>query len=416
VHSRWFGYIQSLPEKIVDLAIFWNLDAQSQDGTEALQWLRGSEVEKLFFTSGDRQVKLLEEIDQYYYNVVEPHFHEFFDGPPPSTPPLRDFYRAYSLVSSRAFLVDAYHGLSMVPIADAFNHAQDNNVHLESNYDVCPECGSFQRCPHDRNLHESDIVAPPMNTFSSETTEYVETYDMISNTPISPNSEVFNTYGETLSNAQLLVQYGFILDDNDNDRITWDVIDLPPLPNLINQAHSRNLLASAFSIDFIDSERVFYDPTATDKFCLNADGKISHHLWLHLAFLAASNNGFQGDDRALARFLHEVFDLQLSLESRAQIGEEKEIEPASQRIEVPSPASQCAMAELARSVMSLCHLRKQRTGKNLTTTDIGDILDGLPDDMPRTRMAISVVMTEHTILESCEASWADILRCHEHEE
>lgn len=33
---------------------------------------------------------------------------------------LNEFYRAFSLVSSRAFLVDAYHGLSMVPIADAY--------------------------------------------------------------------------------------------------------------------------------------------------------------------------------------------------------------------------------------------------------------------------------------------------------
>ena len=34
-------------------------------------------------------------------------------------PTLAGFLHAYSLVSSRAFLVDAYHGLAMVPIADA---------------------------------------------------------------------------------------------------------------------------------------------------------------------------------------------------------------------------------------------------------------------------------------------------------
>lgn len=31
----------------------------------------------------------------------------------------RGFRHAYALVSSRAFMVDAYHGLAMVPIADA---------------------------------------------------------------------------------------------------------------------------------------------------------------------------------------------------------------------------------------------------------------------------------------------------------
>lgn len=43
----------------------------------------------------------------------------------------RGFQHAYALVSSRAFMVDAYHGLAMVPIADAFNHTQENSIHLE---------------------------------------------------------------------------------------------------------------------------------------------------------------------------------------------------------------------------------------------------------------------------------------------
>lgn len=34
-------------------------------------------------------------------------------------PSLPGFCHAYSLVSSRAFLADAYHGLAMVPVADA---------------------------------------------------------------------------------------------------------------------------------------------------------------------------------------------------------------------------------------------------------------------------------------------------------
>ncbi|KAI0285909.1 hypothetical protein BGY98DRAFT_943997, partial [Russula aff. rugulosa BPL654] len=28
-------------------------------------------------------------------------------------------------------MVDGYHGLAMVPIADAFNHSQENSVHLQ---------------------------------------------------------------------------------------------------------------------------------------------------------------------------------------------------------------------------------------------------------------------------------------------
>lgn len=37
----------------------------------------------------------------------------------------------YSLVSSRAFQVDVYHGAAIVPLADAFNHQEINNVCFE---------------------------------------------------------------------------------------------------------------------------------------------------------------------------------------------------------------------------------------------------------------------------------------------
>jgi hypothetical protein len=43
----------------------------------------------------------------------------------------KEFRHAYALVSSRAFWVDAFHGLALVPVADAFNHSENNHVHLE---------------------------------------------------------------------------------------------------------------------------------------------------------------------------------------------------------------------------------------------------------------------------------------------
>ena len=51
------------------------------------------------------------EIRRFYESVVEP----FLSSP---SVDLRGYHHAYSLVTSRAFLVDGYHGLSMVPIAD----------------------------------------------------------------------------------------------------------------------------------------------------------------------------------------------------------------------------------------------------------------------------------------------------------
>jgi len=64
-----------------------------------------------------------EEINRYYRDVAEPlllrhsDIWQCADSSP--LPTMKMFYYAFSMVSSRAFLVDIYHGLAMVPIADA---------------------------------------------------------------------------------------------------------------------------------------------------------------------------------------------------------------------------------------------------------------------------------------------------------
>jgi hypothetical protein len=56
-----------------------------------------------------------DEISGFYLSVAAPLLERA--GLSPSE---RGFRHAYALVSSRAFMVDAYHGLAMVPIADAW--------------------------------------------------------------------------------------------------------------------------------------------------------------------------------------------------------------------------------------------------------------------------------------------------------
>lgn len=176
--SKWFGYLQSLPRETVDMAIFWGVKdvidfrswetvpSQSAIGddasnvgaacpnsefpeyTSSLQYLDGKRARMwLSCTRAEKELDdLMDEIRQYYVSVVEPTLHAAFGslrqakaehndnvilgGGVPCLdeygnelnsvePSLPGFCHAYSLVSSRAFLVDAYHGLAMVPIADA---------------------------------------------------------------------------------------------------------------------------------------------------------------------------------------------------------------------------------------------------------------------------------------------------------
>lgn len=59
------------------------------------------------------------------------------------------FCRISTLVASRSFEVDAYHGMAMVPFADIFNHrAGSEHVHFESDFEVCEACGAPEYCEH----------------------------------------------------------------------------------------------------------------------------------------------------------------------------------------------------------------------------------------------------------------------------
>jgi hypothetical protein len=69
-----------------------------------------------------RFVRMQLSMRQYYTSVIERVI-------PGCT--WEEFRRGYALVSSRAFWVDAFHGLALVPVADAFNHSEKNHVHLE---------------------------------------------------------------------------------------------------------------------------------------------------------------------------------------------------------------------------------------------------------------------------------------------
>jgi SET domain-containing protein 6 len=72
------------------------------------------------------------------------------------------------------------------------------------------ECGSVAECIHDGQ-------APPLvsDYHSSDSEEEGgdgdDAVEMVANAAILPAQEVFNTYGESLSDDELLVNYGFRL-------------------------------------------------------------------------------------------------------------------------------------------------------------------------------------------------------------
>ena len=89
----------------------------------------------------------------------------------------------------------------MVPIADLFNHTDMHNVQVEAEELVCLQCGY---------PHQGPCTQALSNTIDVRCIEALYEGD-----------EAINTYGD-LSNAELLCQYGFVLDSKTlYDRSSW---------------------------------------------------------------------------------------------------------------------------------------------------------------------------------------------------
>lgn len=145
-----------------------------------------------------------------------------------------DFIAMQSIVSSRSFVVDMYHGLALVPLADMFNHSDDANAHFEADDEVCDECGALGACPHTDDPLPASAYGRPSSFWPASTgpnslewkppsaLEGVDTVDIVVEEHIPGGSEAYNTYG-LLSNSILLATYGFCLEtETEWERYAWE--------------------------------------------------------------------------------------------------------------------------------------------------------------------------------------------------
>jgi hypothetical protein len=197
---------------------------------------------------------------------------------------------------------------------------------------------------------------------------------MTTNAEILPNEEVFNTYGEKLTNAQLLMQYGFILDPNDNDVIHFNVSEVVsslshPHNTWVPQSSGAEMTFPSQSLDTSTLVFAFIPPNPDMQFCINSDGKISYQLWRFMVQCLCGN-------AALADTLDELTATQLKLESALQ-----ELPPVSDQgkiyqMDIRSLPLVRVILELAQSIIRLCKNKKENTGYfRCSNEDIGEILD-----------------------------------------
>ncbi|KAF9447195.1 SET domain-containing protein [Macrolepiota fuliginosa MF-IS2] len=416
--SRWSGYLQSLP--FLDLPTFWNSEPSARsngigpvlgsDPDNPLVLLRGSEVMKRLEKKDDAGRTLRDNVDDYYHKIVLRILRQSgIRRHLALEPSLAGFRQAYSLVSSRAFLLDAYHGLAMTPIADAFNHALENHVHIQTDFYVCPECGSLRECEHDSEGRDQT------HDMEWKANDYDAYYEMVSNADIVPYEEVFNTYGEKLCNAELLVQFGFIIDPNDNDTVNFDINDIlreAPLSQetynkipCLDDAELAPLLDSFTVSDLIFAQ----DPSNVEaRFCINCDGKISHFLWIFLVRLLCQNMPLVGPSNSMCSDkLREMTTTQINMENMLQEGS---VEDGDGQLDLPGSPVIPVLLAVAQAVVAMCGARKGGSGHpGYANRDLGDILDTIAVDRSRSRLSLSILMSEHSILDSCSFGWLDFV-------
>ncbi|TCD68416.1 hypothetical protein EIP91_010817 [Steccherinum ochraceum] len=128
---------------------------------------------------------------------------------------------------------------------------------------------------------------------------------MVSNLYVPPQSEIFNTYGEDLTNAQLVARYGFSLSEgNDNDVVSWDAEELCADLSRLYRDDEQGMFCAACSAPPLQelsrtaarawpredgrwrgSSRVVGAQSGDGGLQLhvNSDARASHHLWLFCA-------------------------------------------------------------------------------------------------------------------------------------
>ncbi|KMT13947.1 hypothetical protein BVRB_4g077840 [Beta vulgaris subsp. vulgaris] len=247
--SPWCGYLDLLP-KFEPLPFVWSLD-------DVDRLLCGTELHKTI-----KEDKAL--IYEDWKECILPLIHSAEFALDPNFFGVEDYFAAKSLIASRSFQIDDYHGSGMVPLADLFNHKtgaedvhftsapspddsddsadsvtddeNDKNEEFQSETSQCEDNGSSGA-----SLVPSSLDGP--NLESEDIPDNPLVLEMILVKDVNAGAEVFNTYG-SMGNAALLHRYGFTELDNPYDIVNIDIeLVVQWSSSLFSNRHSRARLS-----------------------------------------------------------------------------------------------------------------------------------------------------------------------------
>jgi len=175
-------------------------------------------------------------------------------------------------------------------------------------------------------FHEDVTASAP----GADAADPENTCEMVVNAAIASGSEIFNTYGPKLTNAELLVRYGFILDANDNDILTWTVEEIwGAAGSTLHDLRPRRwddcagygacmeiLRDWEYDAGWADSELVIDTERSENRnpLYMTADGVLSHKLWLAITLATLWRQGTTIDVAQTRRLLTRIAWAQVQVE------------------------------------------------------------------------------------------------------
>ncbi|KAF8327285.1 uncharacterized protein EI90DRAFT_1839856 [Cantharellus anzutake] len=301
-----------------------------------------------------------------------------------------DFCYAFSMVSSRAFRVDNYHTLALVPIADAFNHAEENTVHLETDY--------FARA----------------TTGSTVSTTEEDCCEMVTNAVLYGGEEILFTVQEiedylahtpsqrTRLSMQLLNELWQDLFESQELWVECLPTSSPFFPPFIEETEDdmdRESLGKR-----LDNERL-----SATFFAINASAQISPALWLYLLLRRAPQAVLdsiappvvQARNESLLGYLRDLAKRMSLLDV-----EDEECEIHGLRL-----GSCQALIDIAVDILTICRARlASMHWSDRPISEIAELEGALQRSRyrRRTEIAVRFALNERLILDSCIKMWENI--------
>ncbi|KAI8454037.1 hypothetical protein BY996DRAFT_6531963 [Phakopsora pachyrhizi] len=338
------------------------------------KWLRGTEIERLV-DSG--QAISIDRLHQKFHNFKNLYqVVRYRGGSDSHSLDWETFRMAYVIVLSRAFYIDNFHTLALVPIADLFDHSDEPDVVMISDDIVCDRCGAHDECDHeiDDNKLKAGKTLVKDSDHDDGTVElecirplaFQRTFDDYS----SPTPVIYNTYGN-LSNARLLTEYGFMIEANLHEKLYFEPEDLmipvEGLPkgilNKLRYIRDNELVSTSFQSD-LEGEHYY-----SKIFYIDSSAKLSPLLWIGIV-LNRNSNGHQKEYHKINLSLLLKFQIKLYDEN------ENEAEGCDEAFE---------RKDMSLIVQKLCRSRLERYFR-----------------------AIDYLVSERILIETCLNRWIDL--------